>query len=482
MEIWLKLSILLCVFGFVKEFRPSEPFVTPYLTEEGKNFTDQDIEVIFSTGTYAYLVEIIFVFLVTDLFRYKPVIVLDGVFAIITWSLLIWGKSILQMQVMEVFYAFFLAAEVAYYTYIYAQVDREHYQKVTSHTRAAYLFGRALSGIVSQTLVSTGTLNYYQLNFISFAAVISATVWALFLPPVKHSIYFNRTNIDRQDVITGNEHHGVIIEDSVSKVPSPELSQNAYAETHESMPHSVETHDTSRLQNVQKGLTNRWKIAYYYLWKDFTSAYTNTYVVKWSCWWALATCGFLQVLNYIQLVWELIITENNMDSNTELYHGAVEAIYTVIGATASLGCGWLRLNWQMVGEATLAICSLIEGTLLIVSTMANSLPAAYTYYILFGIIFHTMITVANTEIAEHLNENSYGLIFGVNTFLALVFQSILTVIVVDERVLALDTRTQFLVYGGYYMVLGILFGCMSVFTLCKKEIRGQKLWLPKETE
>lgn len=39
----------------------------------------------------------------------------------------------------------------------------------------------------------------------------------------------------------------------------------------------------------------------------------------------------MQVLNYIQLVWELIIAENNMDSNTELYHGAVEAIYTVIG-------------------------------------------------------------------------------------------------------------------------------------------------------
>jgi hypothetical protein len=60
----------------------------------------QDIEVIFSTGTYAYLVELVFVFLLTDLLRYKPVIVLDGIFAIITWSLLIWGKSMLQMQVM----------------------------------------------------------------------------------------------------------------------------------------------------------------------------------------------------------------------------------------------------------------------------------------------------------------------------------------------------------------------------------------------
>lgn len=70
---------------------------------------------------------------------------------------------------MEVFYSFFLAAEVAYYTYIYAQVDKEHYQKVTSHTRAAYLFGRALSGVASQILVSTGTLDYYQLNFVTLS-------------------------------------------------------------------------------------------------------------------------------------------------------------------------------------------------------------------------------------------------------------------------------------------------------------------------
>lgn len=64
---------------------------------------------IFSTGTYAYLVELVFVFLVTDLLRYKPVIVLDGISAIVTWTLLIWGKSIQLMQVMFVigFHDFF---------------------------------------------------------------------------------------------------------------------------------------------------------------------------------------------------------------------------------------------------------------------------------------------------------------------------------------------------------------------------------------
>jgi len=69
----------------------------------------QDIEVIFSTGTYVYLGELVFVFLVTDLLRYKPVIVLEGISAVVTWCMLIWGKSIQLMQVMIVigFHYFF---------------------------------------------------------------------------------------------------------------------------------------------------------------------------------------------------------------------------------------------------------------------------------------------------------------------------------------------------------------------------------------
>jgi len=74
----------------------------------------------------------------------------------------------------------------------------------------------------------------------------------------------------------------------------PELSQNPYAEVTESMSHGVQTHDTSTLQNSQARLNNRCKTAYYYLWKHFISAYTNPYVVKWSFWFALSTCGFLQ--------------------------------------------------------------------------------------------------------------------------------------------------------------------------------------------
>jgi hypothetical protein len=45
---------------------------------------------------------------------------------------------------------------------------------------------------------------------------------------------------------------------------------------------------------------------------------------------------FVQCLNYVQLVWQKIIVESDQDSNTELYNGAVEALYTLIGRYVSL--------------------------------------------------------------------------------------------------------------------------------------------------
>ena len=48
----------------------------------------------------------------------------------------------------------------------------------------------------------------------------------------------------------------------------------------------------------------------------------------------------------------------------------------------------------------------------------------------------------STQLALRVDYDSYALIFGFNTFLALVLQTILTLTVSDEHVLNLDIRTQ----------------------------------------
>lgn len=70
MKEWLKVSFVLCSFGFLREFRPSEPFVTEFLQGEWRNITsDQINRDIYPLGTYSYLAQLIIVFLVTDFLR-----------------------------------------------------------------------------------------------------------------------------------------------------------------------------------------------------------------------------------------------------------------------------------------------------------------------------------------------------------------------------------------------------------------------------
>lgn len=94
----------------------------------------------------------------------------------------------------------------------------------------------------------------------------------------------------------------------------------------------VETGQDNYIQETSehKKSKREWlKHAFKLIWKDLIAAYTNTTIIKWSIWWALATCGFYQVLNYTQLLWEEIIAETGQ----ELYNGGVEAAYTIIGIT-----------------------------------------------------------------------------------------------------------------------------------------------------
>lgn len=70
MKDWLKVSLILVLFGFFREMRPSEPFVTEFLSGEWRNITsDQVNREVYPIGTYSYLGFLIVAFLITDLLR-----------------------------------------------------------------------------------------------------------------------------------------------------------------------------------------------------------------------------------------------------------------------------------------------------------------------------------------------------------------------------------------------------------------------------
>jgi len=75
-------------------------------------------------------------------------------------------------------------------------------------------------------------------------------------------------------------------------------------------------------------------------------------------------------------------------------------------------------------------------------------------------------------VAKHLVEDSFGLIFGINTLFALIFQSILTFVVISESGFSLDPRGQFIVFGFYFIMLSIIYGLFGLIRYCRKCIKN----------
>ncbi|QQP56540.1 Thiamine transporter 2like [Caligus rogercresseyi] len=128
--------------------------------------------------TYSYLSILFVVFLITDFTRYRIIIILEGlptsidaVDAVPLWSCDIHG--------------------VAYFTYIYAKVDKSHYQVITSLTRVALLLGRFANGVLGQGLILLDATDYRGLNYISLGAFVSSQG--------QNSIYFHREGSTEND-------------------------------------------------------------------------------------------------------------------------------------------------------------------------------------------------------------------------------------------------------------------------------------------
>lgn len=63
------------------------------------------------------------------------------------------------------------------------------------------------------------------------------------------------------------------------------------------------------------------------LFTDFLQCYRCRLLLTWSLWWALATCGYFQVINYAQVLWENI----RPSQEYEIYNGYVETLATLLG-------------------------------------------------------------------------------------------------------------------------------------------------------
>ncbi|XP_050097069.1 folate transporter 1-like [Anopheles aquasalis] len=515
MQPWLKVSLLLCVFGFFRELRPSEPFVTEFLSGEWRDIEPEQLNRdVYPIGTYSHLALLVFMFLLTDVLRYKSIIIFSACVGIVIWSLLLWTETLAALQVVQVLYGTYMASEVAYYTYIYAKIDRDKYQQVTGNTRAAVLLGRFLSGVVSQVLISTGAMNVRDLNYITFGAQTFSLLWSFVLPPVKTSVYFYSSARDgdavdqpttrmtpaadepratdpeqhRATTTRASQQHGQ--QDGRMELSLATITTTAVAETPEGQNTKPTTTAIRSSSNANNGdddaanarlppprVTFSASRAVRLLGRHFVAAYRQLPVIQWSLWWALAMAGFIQVQVYVQLLW------HEIDENQgTLFNGGAEALLTLLGAASAIVAGYVANRiFEQWALWILTVCSGVQGGLILYSGFATNIWVAYALYILFGAAYLFMITMASAIVAKYLEEDSFGLIFGINTFVAIGVQALLTLATISERGLMLDPREQFKVYGGYFLVLAIIYLIAAIVSACLTYVQADSKAKPPAT-
>lgn len=252
------------------------------------------------------------------------------------------------MKLMQVLYGLFTAGEVAYYSYLYVEVPREHFKKIASFTRAATLVGKFVSFLLAQLLYSFRVMDYYDQHLFSFISVCVAFVIPLVLPWPKHSEIFHRTGAGHAQ----KDENGTIELDETERSKTIDAQIQSDNRNHVDMPsskgeievkHKVTSsadisvistrfpnHDAISASDVQKE-HHICKQGFSFMWREIKTIYNSRIVVIWSVWWAIASCGNFQVLNYVQNLWATISLGDSPSGDEDVYNGAVEAVSTLLG-------------------------------------------------------------------------------------------------------------------------------------------------------
>ncbi|KAM9695017.1 reduced folate transporter [Trichechus inunguis] len=419
---WQCLVFYLCFYGFMAQMRPGESFITPYLLGD-KNFTREQVtNEITPVLSYSYLAVLVPVFLLTDYVRYKPVLLLQGLSYVSVWLLLLFGHTVLHMQFMEFFYSLTMAARIAYSSYIFSLVPLAHFQRMASYSRAAVLLGVFTSSVLGQALISAGQLSFTMLNYVSLGFLAFSVLLTLFLKRPKRSLFFNR-------------------------------SMSAY--------HATTPSELDRMAPGSPGKPAGGKLELTLLaaWQDSVLArmlrelgaiLRLPQLRLWSLWWIFNSAGYYLIIYYTHILWNVV---NPTRDSSAVYNGGADAASTLLGAVTSFAAGFVKIRWALWSKLVIATVTVTQAGLVFLMYSTSNIWVCYATFVLFRGAYQFLVPIATSQIASSLSKELCALVFGINTFLATVLKTTITVIVSDKRGLGLPVHSQFLVYFGYFLVL-----------------------------
>lgn len=252
--------------------------------------------------TYSYMAVLVPAFLLTDLLRYKPVLIIQGVSQVVIWTILLLGDTLLQMQFMEFFYGITMACRVAYSSYIFSLVNPALYQRVAGYSRSSVLFGVFTSSVLGQLCISLGNISFYTLNGISLGFVSFGLLLSLCLPWPSRSLFFNRTKNQEQrelaPVATKSELDKMNPKAGAAPPVAPQCSASRWKD-------SVFVQMLLEVRNVVK----------------------RPNLKLWCLWWVFNSTGYYLVLFYVHILWNKVYAATE---NKHVYNGGVEAASTFL--------------------------------------------------------------------------------------------------------------------------------------------------------
>ncbi|XP_073346413.1 thiamine transporter 1 [Pagrus major] len=495
-EDWRYPTTLLCIYGFFSTVKPLEPFLIPYLTGPDKNLTTEQVNnQIFPVWTYSYLSVLVPVFLLTDWLRYKPVVVFQCASLFITTAMLRWMYSVSAMQAMQFFYGVVTASEVAYFSYIYSMVDLKRYRKATSYSRSVQLLGYTVGSVLGQLLVSFNLMSYDNIMIFTLVLTAIALFTSCLLPMPQQSMFFHRKHTGQKTVTEGATEHTSGSKVSQEGVRDENVERRGETEDEagkgldEKGPKVEDLGESVGTQTCGKVLLQ--------LWRDFRQCYSSRQLLYWSVWWAMATCGYNQTVNYVQVLWEDVQPSQNFS----IYNGGVEAVSNLLGAATAYGIGFTEVRWEQWGELALGGFSGLGSAALFLMTFTGNIWVCYIGYVVFKCLYMLLITIAMYQIAADLTMERYALVFGANNFGALVLQTIITSVVVDSRGLGLGIIPQvskafpcpliteivclflqFTIYASYFSFIAVVFSLRGLFTIWIARRSSKHSTPPEKTE
>lgn len=160
-------------------------------------------------------------------------------------------------------------------------VEPQWYRKVTSYCRSVQLLGYTVGAVLGQILVSLQLLSFNGITEFTLVLTSIALLTSVFLPMPRQSMFFHRKRAEESEKDGDGDGAG---------------GGEGGGDGNEGGGGEKQVEESAEGQSCGRVLLQ--------LLRDFRQCYSSRQLLYWSLWWAMATCGYNQTVNYVQVTYK----------------------------------------------------------------------------------------------------------------------------------------------------------------------------------